>query len=425
MYTYSSWVMLKSIVNLVVQVLQYALFPVFIYHFAISIFGWVKRKEESADNYAPAKRFAVLVAAHNEETVIGSIVRNLKNMDYPEELFDIFVIADNCSDNTAGIARENGAQAFERFDNVKKGKGFALEWMFAGIFRMEKQYDAICVFDADNLVSQNFLKEMNKHLCKGHQVIQGYLDSKNPYDSLVAGCYSITYWLNNRLFQLPRYYLGLSCAIGGTGFVVATGVLKQIGWGATCLTEDLEFTLKLALKGMKVYWSHEVRVYDEKPLTMAQSWKQRKRWMQGQADCACRYLKDLMVKAVSGRNMVAFDCAMYVIQPLIIVMSGMGLFVNFMKFILFTDFAHALNRENFLSALVLIGTTYLSIIIILLEGKLTKKIWEYFILFPFYNLTWIPIIIHGFIDRDKKEWAHTLHTRALDITDIHKLGNAG
>lgn len=425
MFLNSDFAIIESVLKAFVFVLQIVLFPFATYHFVVSMFGWFKRKEESADKYEPVNRFAMLVAAHNEEHVIGSIVRNLKSLDYPKDMYDIFVIADNCSDNTARIARENGAQAFERFDTHKKGKGFALEWMFEKIFKMDKKYDAVCVFDADNLASLNFLNEMNKHLCKGHQVIQGYLDSKNPLDSLVSASYSITYWMNNRLFQLARYYLGLSAAIGGTGFVVATDVLKEIGWGATCLTEDLEFTIKLILKGKKAYWAHEAVVYDEKPLTMAQSWKQRKRWMQGQADCACRYFKDLMVRVVKNRDWVAFDCALYVIYPLIMVVSGIGLVANIIRFILFTSFSEVNNVSFVLSSAALLLLTYYGVIFIVLEGKMSLKVLGYYIIFPLYSLTWLPIIVQGYIDKDKKEWVHTLHTRAMDINDMDKLKSAG
>jgi len=418
---YNGLNMIEVFFNALVSAAQFMLFPVFVYHFIISMFGWVKKKETDPDLFKAEKRFAIFVAAHNEETVIGNIVRNLMSLDYPKELYDVYVIADNCTDNTAAISRENGAKVLERFDKVKKGKGYALEWAFEKMFKMDKKYDAVCVFDADNLVSANFLKVMNKHLCIGHDVIQGYLDSKNPYDTIISGSYAITYWINNRLFQLARYYLGLSCAIGGTGFVVSTDVLKKIGWGATCLTEDLEFTMKLALNGKKVYWSDEVAVYDEKPLTLRQSWRQRKRWMQGQADCLCRYFLLLLLKAIKDRSMVAFDCAMYLVQPVIIVFGGIGLIINFFRFLLFFDFSTMLETGTLGSMLVLIVTTYYSAIFIYLEGRLSPRIVGYLILFPFYNLTWIPIIIQGFRDRHDTEWCHTLHTRALDIKDIGKL----
>ncbi len=422
MFSNNSFVAIESVLKLINFALQIILFPVAAYHFVVSMFGWFKRKDENADNYKPVKRFAMIVAAHNEEQVIGSIVRNLKSVDYPQDMYDIFVIADNCSDNTAKIARESGAQAFERFDDYKKGKGFALEWMFDIIFKMEKKYDAVCVFDADNLVSLNFLKEMNKHLCKGHQVIQGYLDSKNPLDSIISGSHSIAYWINNRLFQLARHYLGLSAEIGGTGFAVDTEVLKEIGWGATCLTEDLEFTIKLVLKGKKAFWANNAIVYDEKPLTMAQSWRQRKRWMQGQADCACRYFKALMTKAIKKRDWVAFDCALYAIYPLIMAISGFGLILNVIRFILFSSLSEVITMDFVLSSLSLLILTYYGLIFIILEGKLSLKVAGYFVLFPIFSLTWLPIIIQGYIDKDKKEWVHTLHTRALDISEMGKAG---
>ena len=418
MYTQSNWDTLKSLAVILVSVVQYALLPIFIYHFIISTFGWFKRREESAESYPPVKRFAIFVAAHNEEAVIGNIVRNLKAMRYPKEMYDVFVIADNCSDNTASAARENGAEVLERFDDTRKGKGFALAWAFEKVLKTGPKYDAVSVFDADNLVSANFLREMNKHLCKGHKVIQGYLDSKNPADTWISGNYSIAYWISNRIFQLPRYYLGLSCALGGTGFVMSVGVLEEIGWNATCLTEDLEFSLQLILRNMKVSWCHEAVVYDEKPLALYQSWRQRKRWMQGQADCACRYMKALLSKAVKDRDFVALDSAIYLIQPLVIVLSGMVMLAKISRYLLSSHPAGWLDEKTLVSVLTSVVFAYIMIIFVFAEGKISKKVLEYYLLFPLFGLTWIPIIIQGFIDRNKTEWNHTAHTRSIDIKDI-------
>jgi len=427
MYLYDYWKTLVAAAEIIINVFEYVLTPLFIYHLIISIFGWYRRKGkgERAESHAPANRFAIIVAAHNEEKVIGNIVRNLKSVDYPADMYDIFVVADNCTDSTAEIARQNGAGVFERFDSIKKGKGFALKWIFDILFKMDEQYDAVCIFDADNLVSQNFLKEMNKHLCKGHKVIQGYLDSKNPFDSIISGSYAITYWLNNRLFQLARYRLGLSATIGGTGFVVATDVLKEIGWDATSLTEDLEFTIKLVLKGKKVYWAHDAVVYDEKPITLAQSWRQRKRWMQGQSDCACRYLKTLACRIIKHKDMVAFDCMLYVVQPFIIVISGVCMLANIFRFMLSTDIQNIFNPQSLQTAMVFFFSTYISMIFVFIDGKISLKMLVYCLFFPIYNMTWIPIIIQGFLDKDKKEWTHTIHTRVMDIVDVERLGRAG
>lgn len=409
------WLTLESLVDSGLLVLQTILVSFFLYYIGISAFGWVKRRSVPAEKFPVINKFAILIAAHNEEAVIGNIVRNMKRLDYPKHLYDIFVIADNCNDNTAKIARDNGAIVHERFNTVKRGKGYSLEWMFEKLFKMDKKYDAVCIFDADNLVSPNFLLEMNKQLSMGHEVIQGYLDSKNPNDSWIASNNSIAFWIGNRMFQLPRYYLGLSCILGGTGFVVKTEVLKEIGWGATCLVEDLEFTLKLVLKGKKVYWAHDAVIYDEKPLALPQSWRQRKRWMQGHFDCMRRYLLDLFIKAVKEKDIVAFDAALYMFQPLIVVINGfvMGFYLPYM--LLMGD--NAFWRS--------FGLMYLGILFLVLERKLSWKTLQYFLTTPFYNLTWVPIIVQGFIDMNKTEWVHTLHTKVLDIDDIEALKKVG
>lgn len=148
-----------------------------IYYFTLSFFGLVYRKKDKKV-YEEKHTFAMVVCAHNEERVIGALVENLHLLNYSDKLYDIFVVADNCTDKTAEVARKAGAQVHERFNDTEKGKGYAMDWMFNRLFKMERQYDAVCVFDADNLVHPDFLKEMNSRLCNGERLIQGYLDSK-------------------------------------------------------------------------------------------------------------------------------------------------------------------------------------------------------------------------------------------------------
>ncbi len=173
---------------------------------------------------------------------------------------------------------------------------------------------------------------MNKKMCKGYKVVQGYLDSKNPEDTWITGSYSIAFWTTNRMFQLARYNLGLSSQLGGTGFCIDTDILKELGWGATCLTEDLEFSCKIILNGYKVGWAHDAIIYDEKPLTLVQSWKQRKRWMQGFADVSSRYFFKLMKKAIKNFNFTAFDCALYSIQPFVAILLGLSAIISLFQY---------------------------------------------------------------------------------------------
>lgn len=413
---------IKNILLYTTQIIQIIIFIAGCYFLGISIFGWVKKKEEDASNYPPQKRFAILIAAHNEERVIAHIINSLSRQNYPKDMYDIYVIADNCTDRTAEIAEENGAIVYVRNNDVERGKGFAMEWMFKHIFAMGDKYDVISVFDADNLVSSNYLLEMNKQLCKGHKVVQGYLDSKNPFDSWITCSYSIAFWLSNRIFQLPRYYLGLSCGLCGTGFCIDIEVLKKIGWGATCLTEDLEFTMKLALNGMKVAWAQNAVVYDEKPLTLKQSWNQRKRWMQGHADCAARFLKPLFKKAFTDSDLRAFDCAIYLFQPIRYIFIGLITIMMWIQTVFpespFYSLKYVFPAEVW--TLLVLFQTFYGPLVILAEKKMNLKVLLGFLIYPFYCLTWVPITIQGFISKDNKVWSHTVHTREISINELEK-----
>lgn len=399
------------------------------YYLCISFFGIVRIKDKRKVKLQ--KKFALVVAAHNEELVIGNTIESLKKLDYPKELYDIFVIADNCDDKTAAIAREKGALVHERFNKDKRGKGYALEWMFDRLFKMDKKYDAVAIFDADNLVHKNFLIEMNKQLCGGYKVVQGYLDSKNPEDTWITGSYSISFWTSNRMFQLSRSNLGLSNQLGGTGFCIEMETLKELGWGATCLTEDLEFTCKLVLNGHKVGWAHDAIVYDEKPLTLAQSWWQRKRWMQGFADVSSRYFFKLLKRSILKFDFAALDCALYSVQPIVLIFFGISMVIsildNSMK-----AFSLVSNVNNYvysmslsMGVIALIVASVLQFMytpfILILEKKLNPKIFWYYILYPIYSITWFPISISGIIHKNDKEWSHTLHTRSVDIDDLEKV----
>lgn len=409
--------------------IQIPMFIITVYYTIISLFGIYKKKE--TEQFTPCKRFALIIAAHNEEMVIANAVDSLRDLDYPKKLYDIFVIADNCNDRTANIAQMHGARVYERFDKSQKGKGYALEWMFKRIFEMDSSYDAIAVFDADNLVSKNFLSEMNNKLCNGYNVVQGFLDSKNPNDSWITASYSIAFWTANRMGQLAKSNIGLSNQIGGTGFCVSTEILKRYGWGVTCLTEDLEFSCKLVLNGEKVGWAHNAVIYDEKPITLQQSWKQRKRWMQGFADVADRFFFKLLYKGIRDFDFTALDCALYTIQPFIVIGLGLSTLLTLaqsvlnypmnvflIKFLLNSLFGIGDKLWNIISFITLVYTPFA----LLLDRKLGLRIMLWYVFYPFYILTWIPISIQGIINKNKKEWDHTIHTRVISIDDIENEG---
>ncbi len=394
------------------------------YYFLVSVFGWSNKKTNLEPTDNQIHKFALIVAAHNEEVVIAQMVESLYNLDYPREAYDVFVIADNCTDRTAQIAREAGALVYERKNDKLKGKGHALEWMFQKIFKMEASYDFISIFDADNIVNKNYLKEMNREINKGYDVVQGNIDSKNPFDSWITCAYSVSFWIISRLFQNARYNLGLTCQLSGTGFVVSTKLLEEIGWGATCLTEDMEFTAKLALMGKKVGWAHHAVVYDEKPLTLGQSWNQRVRWMQGHADVASRFARKLFAKAFRERDLSAFDCAVYLLQPVKVLCLAAATFMGWASMFGFMDIfqlSEVFGSASFWSAFAVLQMFYIPFVITY-EKKIinAKLIWAY-LTFGIYTLTWIPITIIGWIKKNNKEWSHTQHTRQVTIDELEKI----
>ena len=415
---------MASIIIILVYIISF-------YYLSISVLGLLVRKKENRV-VSKKNKFAIVIAAHNEEKVISNSLRSLKELNYDKDYFDIFVVADNCTDRTSEFSRKEGVFLFERFDDKNKGKGFALEWMFNKIFEFDEAYSAIIVLDADNVVSPNFLSEMNIKLNNGHKVIQGYIDSKNPNDNWLTMSYSIAFWNNNRLFQLSRDNLGLSCQLSGTGFCLAIETLKKVGWGATCLTEDLEFTCKLNMNDMRVVTAYKAVVYDEKPLTLKQSWNQRRRWMQGFADVSGRYFWKLVDKFIRQRNLKALDCALYSTQPIVITILGIVSVFNMLR-LLFSIFMYLFSGQALtfeFKALELISLGYfvfqflLTPIMLYLDSKLNfKTLFYYILVYPFYIITWIPISIQGILNKNKKEWFHTEHSRNVRIEDLEKFKN--
>ncbi|MHB1654667.1 MAG: glycosyltransferase family 2 protein [Desulfitobacteriaceae bacterium] len=386
------------------------------YYFVLSMFGLYRKKEKKI--LAPEKSFALVVAAHNEEPVIGPLVENLLQLDYPKELYDVFVVADNCMDKTALIARNAGASVHQRFNDAKRGKGYALEWMFHRLFKMERQYDAVVIFDADNLVKENFLVEMNSKLCQGDKIVQCYLDSKNPFDTWVTNTFSIAFWITNRLLQLARYNIGLSNVLGGTGMCISMDVLKKLGWGATSLTEDLEFSMKALAHGVKTTWAHDAVVYDEKPLTFAQSWRQRKRWAQGQVDVAGRYFFPLLVKGIRERKMTYLDAAVHLFQPALVMIATFFMTVNILS-IFQTHYTHVFSLVMpWTGWQILSAIQYVYPVAALALDRLPWRAYLGLILYPVFIYSWIPIVFLGFLKRKDKQWSHTQHTRSISYEEV-------
>ena len=175
-----------------------------LYNIAISVCSLIKFKEKPL-LINKEHKFMAIIPAHNEEKVIKNLIESLKEQNYPKDKLDIYVIADNCTDNTAPIAKNAGAIVYERTDPEHKTKGYAMQWFLKKMQEQNADYDALCVFDADNIVDKEFMKAMNKKLCQGEEVVQGYRDIKNPSDTWVTAGYALFYWTMHRFYHLARY----------------------------------------------------------------------------------------------------------------------------------------------------------------------------------------------------------------------------
>lgn len=400
------------------QALVWIITIFWIYQIAISICSLIKLKDKPFIINKNHK-FMAIIPAHNEEAVVADLIESLKKQDYPKELYDIYVIADNCTDKTAEVAKQAGAIVYQRFDETKKTKGFALNWFLKQKIEEDANYDAFCIFDADNIVDVNFLKNMNKKLCQGEDVVQGYRDIKNPTDNWITAGYAIFYWTMNRMYHLARYNLGLSPLINGTGFMVRFDVIKPEGWVTKTLTEDIEFSLKRIIKGKRLGWAVDAKVYDEQPLGFKQSWKQRTRWTVGHIQCIKEYTKPLAIATKENKTLMNLDGLLYIIGsiPMFILtlillalnfliyvgngMSGLDLFMNCVRYLVSTF-------------LLPIGTAML---IMLLDKRPIKPMLRGLVCYPLFLGSWLLINFKCLFKRDTT-WDKIEHVRSIKINEV-------
>jgi len=251
-------------------------FLVAVYYAFLAIYALIARRDAASLNEKLTHTFAIVIPAHNEEENILNTLKSCAELDYPNEKYKVFVIADNCSDRTAEIAKKNGATCFERFDEDKRGKGFVLEWGFGRI--LPEGHDALVVLDADCQLANHALQIFDNYLKKGEKVLQANDASSNPDSSAMSYAVAVGNLIENRLFYAPKSKLGLAVFLRGTGMVFHREILETHPWDAHSIVEDVEYTLRLLRSGIKVKFVNEVNVFSEFPVKKDQLQIQRMRW---------------------------------------------------------------------------------------------------------------------------------------------------
>ena len=390
------------------------------YFTLISLFSLLPQKKRG--KFQPKHKFAAIIAARNEELVIGNLIDSLQKQKYPKELFDIIVIPNNCTDGTKQVAISRGAKVFD-CKGVIKSKGDALCEFFDFVLKNDDKYDGFCIFDADNVVSEDFLSEMNNAMCRGVRIGQGYRDSKNPYDTFISSCYSIYYYMINRFYNRARSALNLSAMINGSGFMVSADVIKkQGGWHTRTMTEDIEFTTLCVLSGEKVQWIPDAVIYDEQPLTLEQSWKQRKRWSTGLIQNFELYSSKLFKNAITQKNISSFDLMMFFITPVLQILYLASIILTILLTLLYVKHDYFPQTDVYYRLFLSIDFSYfmsfaMAFVVVLLEKKKTSKMLKGILTFWLFIISWLPINILC-IFKKQTQWDQIKHTRVVEIDEL-------
>lgn len=397
-----------KIVQLVNWTLTFAFFLCYAYQFFYIPAALLAKKRP-----LPAgrpHRFAVLIAARNEERVIGALIDSLKCQTYPAELLRIYVVADNCTDHTAEVAHAHGAKVFRRSDRNRVGKGFTLSYLLR---RIKKHYDAYLIFDADNLVDRHYVEEINKTFSAGYDVVTSYRNSKNYGDNWISAGYGLWFLREAQYLNRPRAALGVSCGVLGTGFLVSRRVLEDCGgWNFFLLTEDIEFTAHQIVHGRRIGYCPTAVFYDEQPTGLRQSVRQRVRWVQGYLQVLRRYGRKLLRGCLHG-SFSCFDMLMNIAPAAIL--TWVGLAVNLGAAVLC-----AVRGASAAAVAASLGQSLLNLCLTVFLLGLITTVTEWrripcstgrkllaVVTFPLFMLTYLPVTLIALFC--KPEWKPIVH----------------
>ncbi|NRA32691.1 MAG: glycosyltransferase [Polyangiaceae bacterium] len=401
-----TWIDTVSCVALVV-------FAAYAYDVLISLAGLLPFPELPTSS--KTRSFAVIICAHNEASVVEGVIHSLLAADYPKDKLRVFVVADNCTDETAKIARGAGAEVVERNSETDRTKGYALQFGIEHV-KSEGPFDGLCVFDADNHVWPNYFRVLNDYLGEGHVAIQAYLDTKNPKESWVTRCIAIAYHVTNRFWLRARARLGLPTTLGGTGFCLAWNIIENYSWDPGSLADDLDLTVRLALHDINVSYCPHTRTEDEKPTTLKQSFIQRMRWMQGHNDVAFRRIAQVFVHAVRTPSLACVDVMLHLLQPLRLLLAFSSMVALITLYCLLPDHPSLVTAFQFTPVAIAVWAA-LFIVYPLVVASFEGVFWfalRNLIPSMLFAFTWIPAMALGLLRMRKRVWIHTTHASDRD-----------
>ena len=403
-------------------------FIMYLHQFFYLILGTFKKSKIKGSNFK-LHTIGVVVSARNESKVIANLIKSVRASDYPQDKITIFVIADNCTDNTAEICRDLGCIVFERNDPTKIGKGYALNYFFNRLHN-EEQFagivpEAYIVFDADNVVKPNFITEMNKVYDSGYDMITSYRNSKNFGKNWITAGYGYWFLHEARHLNNCRMMLHTSCAISGTGFLISTDLVKKFdNWSFFTLTEDIQCSTEYALIGGKVGYCGTAELYDEQPETFRQSWRQRERWSKGFYQVfgknGAKLIKASLTNFSCWDILTTIFPALVLTMAMLIVIPICAIVAFSMGWISTGLLALKQLGLNFLWLYIIMFV--IALMVCITEWKKIKTPWYkkifHLFTFPIFMFTYVPIALVAAFK--KVEWKPIAHTADIKLEDIDK-----
>lgn len=413
--------MLHSILGIIISVCGGigTIFVIFYFYNVIFLVIAVLGKSKKAPDTDVINDYGYIICARNESAVIGDLIKSIKGQNYPQDKMHVFVIADNCTDDTALVAKDAGAEVvYERQNKELVGKGYALQTIVDNLLN-DGRYDNLkgfFVFDADNVLDKNYTLEMNKEIVTGKRVVGAYRNVKNWDYNVHTACAGMYFIRDNFQFNRPRKIINSPAFIAGTGFFVDRSLLaEEGGWNYTLLSEDMEFTAEQILKNEPIGFCESAVFYDEQVTLFKQSWKQRTRWIRGSTDVFNKYCLTLIKRFFKKPSLAMLDIFCMMLGAGYIAAAGLiTATVSMLAVMLYTG--------TFIGAVIAFFSyifsfyfglfCYSSIAILFAWKKVylpTSKKILYLFCFPFYMMTFMIIAPFALLKR-KVGWDPILHT---------------
>ena len=364
-----------------------------------TVAAYLFKKEVSAENRLLT--IGVLIPAHNEEDGITHTVEAIKACDYPANRFEIFVIADNCTDHTALNARNAGALAFERFDSVNRGKGQALDWFLKNHKEIYCHTDIMTIIDADVAPDRNYLHEISATFNNPEiQAIQAYNGVSNPDAGWRPALIDAAFNVFNHLRMAGSFKLSGTAVLKGNGMAFRTRLLQQYGWPCHSIVEDMEFTLQLLQDGISVHYNPDAVIRSEMVTSGKSASTQRSRWEGGRFMLVQKMSGPLLKLFVStGSTRYLYALAELATPPLSLLVM------------LFAA-ATAGSLLALKGAWLMLAASYLLILTVYVtSGQIQRhaplSTWLYLAAAPLYVLWKIPLYVAMMLHKKSDEWVRT------------------